>query len=273
MSNEAEKFTMDDLNKSLYVTMKLNLRYPINEIVAWSIFGDTTFLEPNTLLYSNYSEGIVKNISINKAHIELMNNIEQDIKKYISKNIHNVDFSTMDSADESINDLLDDFLPKKHKELALLSFKKNSIFKGYPIWWASLVIAYREMAIFAFSNENYYVAIQLNEFCRECQAQMVFKNVVFIRDYEKKLSNKYKKMGSKGGSRKSINYSEPKRKALNYHDKYLVDRNDKGKFIYSNDKSAREIISYFERKTVHLGYTERSLSNIISKHRNRQTKD
>ncbi|MBH0007386.1 hypothetical protein [Psychrobacter sp. SWN149] len=193
MSNEAEKFTMDDVNKSLYVTMKLNLRYPINEIVAWSIFGDTTSLEPNTLLYSNYSEGIVKNISINKAHIELMNNIEQDIKQYISKNIHNVDFSTVDSADEGINDLLDDFLPKKHKELALLSFEKNSIFKGYPIWWASLVIAYREMAIFAFSNENYYVAIQLSEFCRECQAQMVFKNVVFIDQYKKKFSGMNKK--------------------------------------------------------------------------------
>ena len=96
---------------------------------------------------------------------------------------------------------------------------------------------------------------------------MVFKNIAFIEAYQKKLSEKHKKDGSKGGSQKGINYSEPKKKALDYHDKYLSDKNEKGKPVYSNDKSAREILSYFEKKSVHLGYTERSLSNLISKHR------
>lgn len=86
------------------------------------------------------------------------------------------------------------------------------------------------------------------------------------------ISNEYKKIGKKGGSQKGINYSEPKQKALDYHDKYLNAKNDKGKHVYSNDKAAREIIAYFESKSVHLGYAERSLSNIISKHRNGQTK-
>lgn len=81
-----------------------------------------------------------------------------------------------------------------------------------------------------------------------------------------------KERGIKGGLQKGANYSEPKQKALDYHDRYLGTKNKKGKFTYSNDKSAREIISYFERKSVHLGYTERSLSNIISKHRREQTK-
>lgn len=82
-----------------------------------------------------------------------------------------------------------------------------------------------------------------------------------------------KERGVKGGSQKGANYSEPKQKALNFHDEYLGAKNEKGKFTYSNDKSAREIISYFEKKSIHLGYTERSLSNIISKHRREQDKD
>lgn len=266
MSNKAKKITMEDVNKSSKATMKLNLSYPINELVAWAIFGDSTFIKDNAFLYSNYAESNANTAFINTAHIELMNSIEQDIRQCIDENSQNVDFSTIDSTTKDINIILDEFLPKKYTELTLLMTKKNSTFKA-PIWWAALVIAYREMALFAFSNDNFYVAMQLSEFCRECQAQMVFKNIAFIEAYQKKLSEKHKKDGSKGGSQKGINYSEPKKKALDYHDKYLSDKNEKGKPVYSNDKSAREILSYFEKKSVHLGYTERSLSNLISKHR------
>ena len=87
------------------------------------------------------------------------------------------------------------------------------------------------------------------------------------------IARNYKMIGAKGGSQKALNYRKPQQKALIYHDKYLSEKNEKGKYVYSNDKAAREIISYFERKSEHLGYTERSLSNIVSKHRNRQTKD
>lgn len=86
------------------------------------------------------------------------------------------------------------------------------------------------------------------------------------------LSRNYKKIGAKGGAQKGINYQEPKEKALNYHDKYFSKKNDKGKFIYSADKAAEEIIEHFTQKKESLGYAVRSLSNIISKHRNGQNK-
>lgn len=102
---------------------------------------------------------------------------------------------------------------------------------------------------------------------------MVFKNVVFIRDYEKKLSNKYKKMGSKGGSRKSINYSEPKKKALDYHDRYFSEKNSNGSFIYSGDKASRKILEYFDDIGDSLGYEPKSLVRHINAHRNQHFKD
>ena len=267
MSDNTEILTMEGVNKDIYIAMASSLQFPLNEIVAWAIFGDSTFVEDNALLYSNYADVSLDTDIINSEHLELMNNIEQDIKQCIDKNSQNVDLSTIDSTNTGINIILDEFLPKKYNELMFLTTKKNSSFKGLPIWWAALIIAYREMGIFAFKNGSYYVAMQLNEFCKECQSQAMFKNIAFIKAYQKKLSEKYKKDGSKGGSQKGINYSEPKKKALDYHDKYLSDKNEKGKPVYSNDKSAREILSYFEKQSVHLGYTERSLSNLIRKHR------
>ena len=73
--------------------------------------------------------------------------------------------------------------------------------------------------------------------------------------------------GKIGGSKKRDIYSPDKEKALAYHDKFFMKRKDNGKFIYSNDETAREIIAYFKAKNDSLNYTERSLSNIISKHR------
>lgn len=269
MSNE--NITMEDVNKSLYATMKINLTFPINEIVAWAIFGDSTFLEPTNFLYSNYSESCEHSLLINKAHIELMNSIERDVKDCIAENSHKVDFTTIDSANRGIENILDTFLPKKYAELTPLIIRKSNPFKA-PIWWAALVIAYREMALFAFNNDSFYVAMQLNEFCRECQAQMVFKNVAFVDTYKKKLSKAHKKNGSKGGSQKGVNYSKPKQKALDYHDKYLSGINEKGKFIYSSDKASIKIIEHFAKRKEDLGYAPRSLSNVIRQHRDEQNK-
>lgn len=263
---------MEDVNKSPKVTMKLNLSYPINELVAWAIFGDSTFIKDNAFLYSNYAEPNANTAFINTAHIELMNSIEQDIRQCIDENSQNVDFSTIDSTTKDINIILDEFLPKKYTELTLLMTKKNSAFKA-PIWWAALVIAYREMALFAFSNDNFYVAIQLSEFCRECQAQMVFKNIAFIEAYQKKLSEKHKKDGSKGGSQKGTNYSEPKKKALDYHDRYFSEKNSNGSFIYSGDKASRKILEYFDGIGDSLGYEPKSLVRHINAHRNQHFKD
>lgn len=264
---------MEDVNKSPKATMKLNFRYPINEIVAWGIFGDKTFLEPDAYLYSNHSESIIRAASINKAHLELMDSIEQDIKKFISENSHKINFSTIDSTITDIKNILDSFFLKRNAELTLSITNKNTVFKVLDILWATLIIAYREMALFAFDNDNFYVAMQLNESCRECQAQMMFKNIAFIKAYQKKSSEKRKKDGSKGGSQKGINYSKPQQKALDYHDKYLDGKNEKGKYVYSNDKASRKIIDYFVDKKEDLGYEVRSLSNIISRHRNKEFND
>ncbi|WP_201624059.1 hypothetical protein [Psychrobacter immobilis] len=188
-----KNITMEDINKNLHATIKLNLLSPKNEIVAWAVFDNRTLTESNVPSYSSYAELDMNSSSINSAHIELMDSIEEDIKQLIDESIHSVDFSTMDSTYKSINKILDIFLPKKYKELTSLSFKENSFFKDAPIWWAAIVIAYREMALFAFVNDNFYLAIYLNEFCKECQLQMVFKNLAFIKDYQKKLSAMNKK--------------------------------------------------------------------------------
>ena len=189
MNNDTKETAMEDVNNDLHLTIARNLLFPLNEIVAWAIFGDSTFLVPEeSLIYSNYADLSLDTDIINSKHLELMNNIEQDIKQQIDKNADNVDFSTRDSANKDIKKILDDFLPRKYKELGILVFKKNTRFKGAPIWWAALVIAYREVAFFAFKNGSYYVAIQLHEFCKDCQAQMMFKNVAFDKDHKNKLS-------------------------------------------------------------------------------------
>ena len=267
MNDNTESTIMEKINKSPYLTMKQNLSYPINELVAWGVFGDSTFLESDAFLYSNYSELDINSASMNTAHIELMNSIERDVKQFIADNSYRADLSTKDSTYNSINNLLNDFLLQKYEDLNSLIKKKNSIFEGFVISWAALVIAYREMALFAFANENYYVAMQLNEFCRECQAQMVFKNFAFIEAHRKELSNKYKEIGSKGGSKKGVNYREPKERALNYHDKHFGKQLENGKFIYSSAAAARKIVSHFDKIEQSLGYEDNSLANIIAKHR------
>ncbi len=183
---------MEDVNKNIYLTMASSLRSPLNEIVAWAVFGDSTFVNKNAMLYSNYADINLDNALINESHLELMNTIEQDIKKCIDENTDSVDFSTIHSTNEGVNNILDKFLPDKYEELTSLLRQKDSIFKGLPIWWAALVIAYREIAIFAFKNGSYYLAMQLSEFCKECQSQMMFKNIAFIQAHKKKLSNRNK---------------------------------------------------------------------------------
>ena len=189
MDYKNKKISMEDVNKDIYLAMANSLKFPLNEIVAWAIFGDNTFVNENALLYSNYADTTLDNALINESHLELMNTIEQDIKQCIDENTDNVDFSTMHSTNEGINNILDIFLPAKCQELNLLLRQKDSIFRGLPIWWAALVIAYRELAIFAYKNGSYYLAMQFSESCNECQSQMMFKNIAFIKAYQEKLSN------------------------------------------------------------------------------------
>jgi hypothetical protein len=273
MDYKNKKISMEDVNKDIYLAMANSLQFPLNEIVAWAIFGDSTFVNENALLYSNYADITLDNALINKTHLELMNTIEQDIKQCIDENTDSVDFSTMNSTEDGINNILDKFLPAKCQELTLLLCQKDSTFKGFSIWWAALVIAYREMAIFAYKNGSYYLAMQLSESCKECQSQMMFKNIAFIEAYKKKLSKDRKKNGSKGGSQKGVNYSEPKQKALDYHDKYFSGKHSSGRFIYSGDKASRKILEHFDKIKDSLGYEPKPLAKHILAHRKQHFKD
>lgn len=147
---------------------------------------------------------------------------------------------------------------------------------GYDLVEVFRVILHRQLAILAYDMGFYHISCKQHELAVLIYGGLNIANRIDADQYleaSEVLARNYKKIGSKGGSQKGINYSEPKQKALSYHDKYLSDKNEKGRFIYSNDKAAREIISYFESKSESLGYAERSLSNIIRKHRNRQTTD
>ena len=135
---------------------------------------------------------------------------------------------------------------------------------------------YKGLAYLAFNYQYYDVSCWHHEAAVLIYGGVLTKERFDPSEYieeSKILSLNYKKIGAKGGSQKALNYREPQQKALIYHDKHLSKKNKKGKYNYSNDKAAREIISYFESKSESLGYAERSLSNIISKHRNNKIKD
>lgn len=145
---------------------------------------------------------------------------------------------------------------------AIKGWQDSTIINQYKAF-ANLQLAYK----FLKAN-NLYQAMQYYK------RGITYKHSKITTDIENDiLASNYKNIGKKGGNKKAENYKKPREEALKYHDKYFNNRNKKGKFIYSNDKTAREIISYFESKSVYLGYTERSLSNIIGKHRNSRDKN
>ena len=51
--------------------------------------------------------------------------------------------------------------------------------------------------MFEFKNGSYYVAMQLSEFCKDCQSQIMFKNIEFIDEHKKKLSDNNRKAANK----------------------------------------------------------------------------
>lgn len=87
------------------------------------------------------------------------------------------------------------------------------------------------------------------------------------------LANHYKTIGSKGGSKKGENYSEPRQKALDYHDKFFSKKKENGKFVYSAEKASRIIIEHFDKIREPLGYEPRPLARHINAHRKKHFKD
>ena len=149
---------------------------------------------------------------------------------------------------------------QKLSATAIIGWQESTIINQYKAF-ANLQLAHK----FLKAN-NFYQTMQYYK------RGIAYKHTKITTDIENDiLSNNYKNIGKKGGRKKAENYKKPRELALKHHDQHFNNRNEKGKFIYSNDKTAREIISYFESKSIYLGYTERSLSNIISQHRNSMT--
>lgn len=133
------------------------------------------------------------------------------------------------------------------------------------------LMLYKELAYLAFDNGFYDVSCWHHEATVLMYGGSITNERFNPSDYVEEsevLSRNYRRIGAKGGSQKGINYQEPKEKALNYHDKHFSKKNENCKFIYSADKAAEQIIDHFKQEKEDLGYAVRSLSNIISKHRN-----
>lgn len=78
---------------------------------------------------------------------------------------------------------------------------------------------------------------------------------------------KHAKSSKKGGDTKEANYSKPRQKALDYHDRFFAKKDSNGKFIYSGEKASRKIIEHFDRIGESLGYEPRPLAKHIYAHR------
>lgn len=269
--------------KLMYKSFELSLSRPTNSQVAKTILSndecDKVQSENNLSFVSRVRGAISTFLKKNEPDYKQYNNLEDnpkcecdyDCECYLNKFIMPsfkklaLDFEPYMNDGSLVNHILEEYTAEEKDRL--LSCDLREILR---------LMLYKELAYLAFEHGLYDVSCWHHEATVLMYGGAItnerFNPSEYIEESEV-LSRNYREIGAKGGSQKGINYSEPKQKALDYHDKCLSEKNEKGKYIYSNDKAAREIISYFERKSEHLGYTERSLSNIISKHRKRQTKD
>lgn len=269
--------------KLMYKAFELSLSRPTNSQIAKTILLDNECneiqSENNISFLSRIRGAIFTFLQRNELEYKQHNNLEDNTKcecdydcecylnKFIMPAFKNLALSFEPYMNDGslVNHILEEYTVEEKDRL--LSCDLREILR---------LMLYKELAYLAFNEGLYDVSCWHHEATVLMYGGSIADERFNPSDYideSEVLSRNYRRIGAKGGSQKGINYSEPKQKALIYHDKHLSEKNEKGKYIYSNDKAAREIISYFERKSEHLGYTERSLSNIISKHRNKQTKD
>ena len=116
------------------------------------------------------------------------------------------------------------------------------------------------LVIVAYIDKNYTWSLAYKTFFDETSTLL-------------KVYLKHSKTSKKGGDQKGINFSKPKQKALDHHDKYFSEKNSNGKFIYSGDKASRKILEYFDDIKDSLGYEPKSLVKHINAHRNQHFKD
>lgn len=167
-----------------------------------------------------------------------------------------------DSYDDASNmcaNCIDDILPKV-KELNLFNYDQDLVNIDY------IIMAYTQSILANLCQSYGRYKLGMNMYS-EWLTLDTFIRVNHGWSYDEIVSNRYKEIGSMGGAQKGINYSPSLEKAYSYHDKYLSEKNEKGKYMYSGNKAAEEIINYYDDKHESLGYEISSLANKINKHR------
>lgn len=269
--------------KLMYKSFELSLSRPTNSQVAKTILSndecDKVQSENNLSFVSRVRGAISAFLKKNEPDYKQYNNLEDnpkcecdyDCECYLNKFIMPsfkklaLDFEPYMNDGSLVNHILEEYTAEEKDRL--LSCDLREILR---------LMLYKELAYLAFNEGLYDVSCWHHEATVLMYGGSIAGERFNPSDYideSEVLSRNYRRIGAKGGSQKGINYSEPQQKALNYHDKYLSDKNERGKFICSNDKAAREIIAHFEGKSDGLGYAERSLSNILSTHRKKHFKD
>jgi len=272
--------------KLMYKAFELSLSRPTNSQIAKTILLDdecSGMQSENNLSFLSRVRGAISTfLQRNELEYKQYNNLEDnpkcecgyDCECYLNKFIMPafkklaLSFEPYMNDGSLVNHILEEYTVEEKDRL--LSCDLREVLR---------LMLYKELAYLAFDNGLYDVSCWHHEATVLMYGGSLTNERFNLSDYvdevdeSEVLSRNYRRIGAKGGSQKGINYSEPQKKALNYHDQYLSNKNEKGKFIHSNDKAAEQIIDHFKQKKEDLGYAVRSLSNIISKHRNRKTKD
>ncbi|WP_201530700.1 MULTISPECIES: hypothetical protein [unclassified Psychrobacter] len=270
-------------HKLMYKSFELSLSRPTDSQIAKTILSNEDCnkvqSENNLSFLGRVRDVVVMFLQRNELEYRQHNNLEDNpqcecdydcecyLNKFIMPAFKNLalKFEPYIKDDSLVNHILEEYTVEEKERL--LSCNLREVLR---------LMLYKGLAYLAFEHGLYDVSCWHHEAAVLMYGGSIVGESLSPSEYVEEseiLSRNYRKIGAKGGSQKGINYSEPQQKALNYHDKYLSDKNERGKFICSNDKAAREIIAHFEGKSDGLGYAERSLSNILSTHRKKHFKD
>lgn len=272
----------EQAHKLMYKAFELSLSRPTNSQIAKTILSsencDKAQSENNFYFLNRSRDAVVTFLKKNALEYKKYNDFKKnhkcefdcDCECYLTeiilpafKNL-TLKFEPYIKYDSLANHILEEFTIEEKERLLSCNLRevlRLSLYKG--------------LAYLAFEHGLYDASCWHHEAAVLMYGGSIVGESLNPSDYVEEsevIARNYRAIGAKGGSQKARNYKEPKQKALSYHDKYLGQKNAKGKYLYSNDKAAREIISYFEKQSADLGYAERSLSNIIGKHRSEQIK-
>lgn len=201
-----EEQRKEDINRDLNATIKQMITEPSKLEVAWIFFGDgLTF----------YEDSAKKNLG-DTDYYSLINNIEIDIKKCIKSNLDKIDFASYKDALKDINQIILDFvLNVRDNELYEIENKKPELGVGFH---ASHMIFLREMALVAFKNSHYSLALELHLRCKELVSVIVETDKIAPKFLEYKMSTNNKKKADNRWSKHNQTRPEKKKQYLQIMD-------------------------------------------------------